>query len=94
MDDTPSQDQIIAQLKARIESLEADVQTLDKARKFLSADLTKCVEALAEAQTEAWDRIKKIELTVFPETARSLVEMNKIVGFSDESTSDLDKRKP
>ena len=93
MSEIASQDQLIAQLQARIEVLEADVQTLEKARRLLSADLTKCVQALAEVQTNSLERIKLLEYSVFPKAAGDLVALNKIVPFNDEGDNPLDRRK-
>ena len=85
----------VARLRTQVDASAKEIATLHLLCKRLNDSLTKCVHGLGEVIGDALERIKLLEVKVFPGLVRDLSAMHKIVPFSDDTPGDaLDKRKP
>jgi hypothetical protein len=86
----------IARLRAHLHDATAEISTLQGTIKRLNDRLSRFVKDICEIQGDAYERIKLLELKVFPGLVRDLSSVNKIVGLGDEPPGGdaLDRRKP
>jgi hypothetical protein len=81
-----------ARLQKRIETLERDVLAINKQIDRFVAHYSNCVQELANAGTDMYERINHLESSVFPNLTRDIAQLNKIVPFSGGTNDDLDRR--
>jgi hypothetical protein len=94
-DEIQSLRELVAKLHARVDFLEKKHERAAKIACDCDELLTTYCDRLSADTTDAFGRIKNLELTVFPHLAADLDELHKVIGETDNQPEcPQERRKP
>jgi len=96
--DTPRADELEGQIKrleARFDKLASDLDRVVKIGSKFDETLGKRLDILSQGQQDVFERVKNLELKLFPNLSGDIMQVYNIIGEGDDKAyQPLDRRKP